>query len=115
MFAAPDDSPVTSQSGRSRHIGGTVRALKDTFSDVERQYEALRESSSPQGLSPLSSIRRLSTLRHSLIASRSRIRKSLTRALKQSIAENAAGDSDPRARAPDHIWAATSPLTGIAA
>jgi ParB family chromosome partitioning protein len=42
MFAAPDDSAVESRPV-ARVTSGTVRALKDTFSDVERQYEALRE------------------------------------------------------------------------
>lgn len=43
MFAAPEDAPSTDAKPVARVSSGAVRSLKDTFSDVERQYEELRE------------------------------------------------------------------------
>lgn len=43
MFAAPDEVPSADTKPVARVTSGAVRSLKDTFSDVERQYEALRE------------------------------------------------------------------------
>lgn len=42
MFAAPEE-PAGESRSIARVTSGAVRSLKDTFSDVERQYEALRE------------------------------------------------------------------------
>lgn len=43
MFAAPEDAPAAEARPVARVTSGAVRSLKDTFSDVERQNEALRE------------------------------------------------------------------------
>lgn len=43
MFAAPEESLPADARPVARVTSGAVRSLKDTFSDVERQYEALRE------------------------------------------------------------------------
>ena len=43
MFAAPEEAPPTDARPVARVTSGAVRSLKDTFSDVERQNEALRE------------------------------------------------------------------------
>lgn len=43
MFAAPEDPSAVESRPVPRVTSGAVRSLKDTFSDVERQYEALRE------------------------------------------------------------------------
>lgn len=43
MFAAPEEAPPIDSKPVARVTSGAVRSLKDTFSDVERQYEALRE------------------------------------------------------------------------
>lgn len=43
MFAAPEEASAVESRPIARVTSGAVRSLKDTFSDVERQYEALRE------------------------------------------------------------------------
>jgi len=43
MFAAPEEAVPVESKPVARMTSGAVRALKDTFSDVERQYEVLRE------------------------------------------------------------------------
>ncbi|KUM24401.1 plasmid partitioning protein RepB [Mesorhizobium loti] len=43
MFAAPEEAASLDARPIARVTSGAVRSLKDTFSDVERQYEALRE------------------------------------------------------------------------
>lgn len=43
MFAAPEDASSADAKPVARVTSGAVRSLKDTFSDVERQYEELRE------------------------------------------------------------------------
>lgn len=43
MFAAPEGTSAAEIRPVARVTSGAVRSLKDTFSDVERQYEALRE------------------------------------------------------------------------
>lgn len=43
MFAAPEETVPTDSKPVARVTSGAVRSLKDTFSDAERQYEALRQ------------------------------------------------------------------------
>lgn len=43
MFAAPEETLPSDARPVARVTSGAVRSLKDTFSDAERQYEALRE------------------------------------------------------------------------
>lgn len=43
MFAAPVEALPVDSRPATRVTSGAVRSLKDTFSDVEREYEALRE------------------------------------------------------------------------
>jgi len=43
MFAAPEDTASAENKQTARVSSGAVRSLKDTFSDVEREYQALRE------------------------------------------------------------------------
>jgi ParB family chromosome partitioning protein len=43
MFAAPEETLPADARPVARVTSGAVRSLKDTFSDAERQYQALRE------------------------------------------------------------------------
>jgi len=43
MFAAPEEALPVDSKPTTRVTSGAVRSLKDTFSDAEREYEALRE------------------------------------------------------------------------